>query len=505
MMQGRLVSGILKNATTVEVEPIGAYDNFTLTGGDAYIGTDKFIYTGITLGTTSFTLTGCAGIDFSHDAEVNISSHFGVRFIDIAPAPLKTLKNDPDGLADTIFKVLESGMFKVIKDGLIDVHRNVDPTRADLLFLKYICSNNGLESNEDVDEDTLRSLARQATAVLSLRGTENAFKFMAWHTLGYELDIQIDRAKVNSIWNNRNFRWYMPPTEMGIDSKTVGYWKFKEGSGLSSLNEIVGGSDFKLVNATQWSTDSMFRKSLSIEISAAHTYIEATATATKLSNLHGKRSWALRWMMKPATGGALPQTVLYKGTMLVVTRPNATDLAVAMSDGLTTVTYTFTACIVENRWNYISLIFNRPTMALVVDSNIIDSTILFDLDTVDMGDKWIFGDKTGAQEYLGKIDTFMVSTGVMYLAEAVHYFEHLDVLRSYATATDMNTYVYDLGENNNRVDITILNSDGDSSKLDFLEYLVTEWLTISNYTINNLAHLPLEMELGWFKHERIVE
>ena len=505
-MQGKLVSSVLKGASTVEVTPIGAEDNFSITGGDAYIETDKFTYTGITSGTTSFTLTGCSGIDFSHDADTNVSAHYGVQVADMMPPPLKTQRNDPDGLADAIFRVLESAMFKPIKDGVINVAKNVDPTRADLMFLKYICSNNGLESNEDVGEDTLRMLAMQAASVLSLRGTENAFKFMAYHTLGYEVEVEIDRAKVNAIWNNRNFRWYVPPTEMAIDDKTVSYWKFTEGAGTSVANEISGGTSFTLANAGMWNTDSMFRKDLSIEIDAVNTYLESSATAISKANLHGKSSWTIRILIKPATGGATPQTVLYKGTMIVVTRPNATDLTIAMSDGVTTVSHTFEDCITENTWNYVAFVFNRPTMALVIDNDIIGSSIDFDLDTVDMGDSWIIGDKTGVQPFLGKIDTFMVSTGVMYLVEVVKYWEHIDILRSYGTVTDQNSYVFDLNENDNHVDITVLNGDGDSDKLEFLQYLIEEWLTISNYTITELAHLPLEIEMNLcgLKHDRII-
>lgn len=504
-MQGRLVNAVLKGATSVEVTPIGAQDNFLVGGGDAYIGNDKFTYTGITVGTTTFTLTGCTGIDFSHDADIDIDNYYGVRFKDISPVSLKSEKNDPDGLADAIMEILENGMFKPIKDGLVKVHGIVDPTRAPYLFLEYICSNNGIECNTDVGEDTLRMLAMQAANVLSLRGTLNAFKFMVYHTLGYEVDVEIDRAKVNAVWGNRNYHWYKPPTEMEIDDKTIAYWKFTEGSGTSVANEIVGGNSFTLPNAAMWDTDSMFRKDLSVEIGAVHTYLETAATAISKSNLHGKSSWRLDIFIKPATGAATPQTLLYKGTMLVLTRPNATDLNVAMSDGTTTVNYTFEDCILENQWNYLSLIFNRPTMALVSDSDIIGSSILFDLDTVDMGDPWIIGDKTGVQEFRGNVDTFRISSGRCYLVESVKYFEHIDRLRSFGTDTDRNCYYYDLDENDGSVTITILNGDGDSDKLEFFEYLVTEWLVMSNYTIIGTAHLPLEiaMDMGGLKHERI--
>jgi hypothetical protein len=98
----------------------------------------------------------------------------------------------------------------------------------------------------------------------------------------------------------------------------------------------------------------------------------------------------------------------------------------------------------------------------------------------------------------------MISVGTEYLMESVTYYEHIGVLRSFGTVTDQNNYMYDLGENNNHVTITILNGDGDSDKADFLKYLIEEWLTLSNYWVTEIAHLPLEMEMGLFKHERIV-
>lgn len=494
--RGKLVSEVLKGATTVEVEPLGAYENFSATGGDAYIKFDKFTYTGYTLGTESFTLTGCANIDFSHDAGSDIDSHYGARFRDLMPVALKSESNDPDGVLSVIAYLLEKEVFKPIKDGLIDVHRNIDPTRCDAMFLPLICGNNGLESNTDVDEDTLRSLARQAAAVLSYRGSLNAFKFMVWHTLGYQVDVDINRAQVNAIWANRNHRWYTPPTEMAVNDRTVAYWKFTEGSGTSVANEVSGGTSLTLANAAMWNSDCMFRKAESIEIDAVNTYAESSATAISTGNIHGKSSWSIKLLIKPATGGATPQTLLYKGSTIVVTRPNATDINVSMSDGITTVNHTFEDCVTENTWDYLSIVFNRPTMSVVMDGEVIGSSILFDLDTVDMGDPWIIGDKTGVQPFLGKVDTVMISTGYEYLVESIRYYEHIDILRSFGTDTDRNVYWYDLDENDNFVTIVILNGDGDPDKREFLQYLIEEWLTLSNYTIVDVAHLPIEMQLG---------
>jgi len=495
-MQGRLSSRVLKGATSVEVEPIGAADNFIITGGDAYIGTDKFTYTAYTLGTTSFTLTSCEGIDFSHDAEEDISPIYGPHFKKLAPVPLKTTSNDPDGFWEALFEILENGLFKTIKDASIDVTENIDPTRAESLFLKYICSNLGVESNEDVSDGVLRSLAMQAANVLKARGTINAFKFMVYHTLEYVVDVEVKRANINAVWNDKNFRWYIPPTEVELNDRSVSYWKFTEGSGTSVANEVSGGTALTLANAAMWDADSMFRKDLSLEIGAVHTYAESSATAISAGNLHGKKAWSIKLNMKPATGGATPQTVMYKGTMIVITRPNATDLTVTMSDGVSTVSNTFTDCIVENQWNYVSILFNRPTMSLVVDGEIIDSVITFDLDTVDMGDPWVLGDKTGVQPFLGKIDTVMISSGVEYPMESIQYFAHIDILRRYGTDIDRNFYYFDNNENDGHITITILNGDGDADKLEFFNYLVEEWLAVSNYDVIDVAHLPIEMQLG---------
>ena len=492
-MQATLTGDILKQATSVELEPIGSVDNFEITGGDAYVGRDKFTYTGYTLGTNSYTLLGCVGIDYSHVLGEEVSNHYGFTFSDIAPLALKNNKNDPDGLFDAIFRVLETGMFKELKDSIIDVHKNVDPNRAELLFLKYICSNLGLESNEAMTEAMQRSLARQAANVLSLRGTVNAFKFLAYHILGYQTEVTVNRAKVNLILNNRNYRFYRPPYEMIENDKTVSYWKFSEGSGLTSANEVAGGTAFTLPNNAMWNIDSMFIKDTSIEIDGVHTYIESSGSVISKDNLHGKSAWRLRFMMKPSSW-VVNQIVLYKGTMLEISRPSATDLKVTFSDGITTVSNTFTDCIITGQWNYISLTFERPTMSLIVDSEVIDIVTTFDLDTIDDGSSWIFGDKTGVAEYRGLIDTFMVEVGATYLTESTKYFDHIEMLRSFGTDTDRNCYLFDGKNDDGFMTITVVNGDGDAGKIQFLEYLITEWLTVSNYSLAGVAHLPLEID-----------
>ena len=116
MIQGMLKSSLAKDATSITVEPIAALDNFVVTGGVAYIERDKITYTSITVNPTTFVLDGCTGVTFSHDEGENISPHYGARFEDVAPPVLKNARYDPDGFANALFRILDLGMFNLLKD-----------------------------------------------------------------------------------------------------------------------------------------------------------------------------------------------------------------------------------------------------------------------------------------------------------------------------------------------------------------------------------------------------
>ena len=498
MIQGVLKSDVLKDATSVTIEPIGALSNFNVLGGVAYIERDKITYTSITVNTTDFVLEGCTGVTFSHDEGTDINSFFGARFVDVVPPALKNARYDPDGFANALFRIMDTGMFNLLKDAVLEVYKNIDPLRADVTFLKYLCSNLGLEYNENMPEDVQRSLARHAADLLSMRCTENAYRFLIWHVLGYYLDIQINRSKVIARMNDRNFHMYMPPTEFVTDDKTVGYWKFTEGAGVTVANEISGGPSFTLLGAGAWNTDSMFVKDTSAEIDAVLPYFSATGAPATLGFLHGKRQWSLEWFMKPAVGGVFPQVLLTKGSLVDVQMTSATDIQIILNDGITAVTHTFANALTTDEWNYVAILFDRPTLTLCVNGEIIDSSILFDLDTIDEGLEWVFGDLFGVAPYLGLIDTFRVSVGKKYPAECFQYFNHIRQLRTIGTSVDETSYMLDDFSDDGKVTVVVLNGDGDAPRTNFLEYLTTEWLTLSNYEIVDLAHLPLELELGLF-------
>lgn len=490
MFRGQLAADVQKGDSVITIEPIGAMDNFSATGGDAYIGRDKIAYTGI----AGDTLTGCTDITFSHVIGEEINPWYGMRFRDIAPPALKTAKNDPDGLLDAIMELLE-GMFKYLKDRAINVHQNMDPVRADELFLKYLVSNIGVEFSEDVSVDRQRSLARQCVDLLCMRGTESAFRFIVWHVLNYDVSVFIERYKIPARMNDRNYRMYIPPTPMEIESRTAGYWKFTEGVGMVVANEVSGGPQMRLVNAAQWSTDSMFPKDLSIKTGLVHTYAEIEDGASVLGNLWGKEQFALEWFMAPDTSANWPQRVIYKGSLIKMERLNATDIKITMSDGVITANHTFTDCITPNIDNYVSVLYDRPTLILMVNGDIIDMDVTFDIKANDPGDNWIIGDKTGVNPYEGRFDTFRITVGKKYPAECYQYFEHIKWLRTYGTNADRNSYMLDDFTDDGRVIVEINNGDGDVEKESLLAHLIEEWLCICNYTIIPTGQLPVEIKM----------
>lgn len=498
MIQGVLAQDVLKDATQIVVEPIGALDNFDVGGGVAYLGQDRVTYTSITPSETYFTLEGCAGVDYSHKQGEDISPYFGARVKDVVPPALRNSRYDSDGIADAMFQIMETGVFAKLKDAALNVHKNINPVLAEAQFLKYLCSNLGLEHSDKMPEDVQRSLARHAADLLSLRCTEQAFRFLVWHVLGYYLNIDIKRTKLLAKMNDRNFPMYIPPTEFALDSRGASYWKFTEGVGTTVANEVSGGSAFTLLDVAQWNTDSMFPKDLSIELDVAHPYIHAVGTSITKGFLYGKNQFALEWFMKPASAGPYPAKVLSKGTLIEAWLPNATDLEVLLSDGVSTISHTFENCITENRWNYVAVLFDRPTLTLCIDGEIIGSSIVFDVDIIDDGSPWEFGDSTATDPFYGLIDTFMVSVGKKYPMECFEYFNHIRKLRTYDTEVDENAYMLDDFSDDGRVTVVVLNGDGDKPKTNFLEYLITEWLTLDNYEVVDLTHLPLELGIGFF-------
>ena len=494
MLQATLEAAVLKGATTVSITPAGAISNFSAAGGDAYIGRDKLSYTGI----ASTTLTGCTEITFSHLAGENIDPHYGARIIDIAPRVLKSDRTDPDGLAQTIMDLLERGMFKHLKDYAMDVHALIDPVRAPLLFLKYICMNNGVEFGEDVSEGRKRSLARQCADVLSMRNTENAFRFMCWHVLGYDVDVYVERYKIPARMNDRNYRMYRPPTPFVPESRTVCLWNFTEGAGATSVNEIATGPVMTLHNVAMWTASSMFSKDTSITSGVVHNYAEAVAAAGDLGNLYAKEKFAVEFFMEPSVSANFPQKVIYKGTFFDVRRPNATDLTIAMNDGTTSSTVTVTDCITVDQDQCVAVLYDRPTLALLVDGNIVGMDVTFDEEAIDPGANWTLGDKAGANPFEGRLDTVRITSGKKYPAECDQYFEHINWLRSYATDADRNSYMLDDWTDDGQIKVTINNSDGDIEKEWLLKHLIEEWLTVANYEVIQTGHLPFELDMGLF-------
>jgi hypothetical protein len=497
MMKITLASQVYKGASTVDIEPAGAIDNFDASGGTAYIGRDKFTYSGY----SGSTLTGCSGISWSHEAGEQMYLHYGARLRDLVPPILLNSTNDPDDVFETIVTSLDSEVFQVVKDRILDIHKNMDPNRADVDYLKLLCQNIGIEYSESMTDSRKRAYALQAVNLLKQRGTEAAFKFVVWHLLGYRVDVDIRQLKVPAIMNDSSYRMYTPPTPMPISDKTTSYWKMQSYTGSSPYyipNEIDNGPQLELEDLAMYTgtSSSMFPNMTAITVNNAHPWARADGSANHGMNLHAQEQWMLDWFMKPASGGAYPQTLFSKGTFLTVSRPNATDLSIELDDGTTSVTETATDVVSENSNYYVSIIWDRPSIAIVVNDGIELLKTTMDVDAKDDSSDFIVGDVLGANNYEGRLDALRLNIGKHYPLGCLSYYEHIKILGTAGEEDDRNSYMLDGMGLNYTVEITILNADGDTDKENLLAHLAEEWLTVGPVAISAAYNYPLEKRMG---------
>lgn len=493
-VRAQLREDINRGATEVPVMPIAALDSFD-TSGTAYVGDDKFSYTSISGGS----FQGCTGLDYSHEEGEFIVQSYGISYYGSLPPAYRVEANDPHRIIQSISEIVDETQIDYFIDKTIDVYQNIEPNLACEDYLEYICTSLGLEFGVDMDVELKRNLARNAVAVLKYRGSLNAFRFIVYHVLGYDVDVEIDKSKVFARMNNINHRSYRPPTEFGTDRRTVGLWRFVEGAGTTVANEIAGGGDFELHNAAMWDTNSMFRKDRSIKLDNVNTWAICRTPVGTLGNMRSKENFGIEFFISPTASLNFPQTILSKNNLISITRPDATSLTVTMTDGINIYTETFSDCITVGRFNYVSVLYMKPTLTLCVDGELYGYNVTFDLNTslYDSGDEWVIGDTGGVPvNFEGYVDLLRISSGKMYPSESFSYFDHIRRLRTIGEDLDYNSYMLNYYRGN-FVHVTINNSDGDMDKENVLKYLIEEWLTIGNYFVEQTGNLPLEMELGF--------
>jgi phage tail-like protein len=496
MIRITLATEVLKNATTVEIYPSSAMENFSLTGGTGYIGKDKFIYTSY-IGTT---LTGCSEISWSHEAGEEISLFYGMRYRDIIPHVLLMENADPDGIVDAMVEIIDETTTKYLKDSVLDIHKNMDPNRADSEFLELVCGNVGLEYSDNITLPYKRSLARQAVNLLKKRGTEAAFRFLVWYLLGYRVFVDYDPQKVIARMGDQAFRMYTPATPFEISDKTGSYWKFEVIGSLPTTipNEISTAPELEMANAAMFTVGSMFPKQKALTVGLVHTWAKAPGGAGLTTNLRGKEQFGLSWFCKPDIGGVYPQKLISKDTLIEINRPNKTDLEIKLTDGVTTVTETATNCITEGSNHCVSVLIDRPYVYVVVNGSVQLIKSTFDLDIIDIGGDWVIGDILGVNPYEGRLDVFKIDIGKCFPLKMVDYWEHIKILQTYGEQPDRNAYM--LCSTDSKVYITVdyFGEEDSDEKISTLKYLVEEWLTVGSYEILYPTNLPLEKELGWW-------
>lgn len=494
-MIARLLSDIQKGATSLEIEHTDAILEFDATGGYAFIGSDSFSYTSI----TSYTFNGVSGLIYSHEAGEEVKNTFGARVRDLIPKIEFNSEMDPDGFTEALVEIIDDGYLEELKRYNLGLTRLSDPTIIPEEYLKYYCMSVGLEYDENASEGIRRRLAKTAIDLLKSRGSLAAFKFITWHVLGYDVEVDISHSKIPSRMNQREYHMLQPPYVMPVDDRSVGLWEFEGVIGTTCSNSVSGGPDLILEDNAMIVTGGMYLKDTTMQVSLAHPYATIDGSAASKCNLHGKEEFAIEVMLDPATSASFPQKILAKGTMIQITRPTATDITIAMSNGTDSDSLTVSDIITPTENQLLSIIYTRPTITVCLNGQVVEEATFFDYSVLDAGDSWVIGDLLGVAPYLGYLDTPHISVGLKLATEVYSYWEHIDILRSYEQDPDKNNYMYVLNHRDGYAEITINNDDGDDEKHEVLDYLISEWLGIGGYSVIYTGNLPLERKLGFVR------
>lgn len=495
-MKALLLTDIQKTDTTIEVQHTDAILEFDATGGYGYIGLDYFSYTSI----TGYTFNGVAELRYAHEAGEEVSATFGVTISDLIPAIEKNQEMNPDGLTEILAQIFDS-YYDDLKRYNIGLTRLNDPTTIPSDYLKHYCMSVGLEFDENATEGNRRRLAQTAIDLLKARGTLAAFKFIVWYVLGYDVEVDISHSKIPTKMNQREYHMLQPTYIMPIDERSVGLWDFTNLVGTSCPNLVTGGPTLELEDAAMAAADTscMFVKDVSLSVSLAHPYATIDGAAISKCNLHGKEEFAIEMFIDPATSLAFPQTIISKGTMIVISRPDADSIKIDMSNGTDSDTVTIQDIITPTVNQLLSIIYTRPVITVCVDGQVVKEATFFDYSVIDDGSQWVIGDLTGVAPYIGKLDTPHISVGLKRATEVYSYWEHIDILRSYGLDPDKNNYMYVVNHRDGYAEITINNDDGDDEKHMMLDYLISEWLGIGGYSVIYTGNLPLEERLGFVR------
>jgi len=491
MVKAQLKYSIDRSDTEFYLITAGALELFP-SSGEAYVGDEKFTYTG----KDSEKLTGCSGILYSHEVGEMVSTARGVTYSQVLPPTLRKVANDPAGVVEAITRIVDETQLKYIKDKLLSVHNVINPVVAPEALLEHICTSLGVEFGVDQGEEIKRSLAKNAAALLRGRGSLNAFKFIVWHVLGYDVSVDIAINKPVAVHNNSNSVMYQPPYEMGIDNRVTNYWRLESTSTTTAPNSIGNGEDLSVASSLMWNTSSMFTKDSSLTFDSSYSWASANGGSSTSLFFTNKERITFEWFMEPDSSSTFPQTIFSKGSWLAVTRTNADSLRIDVTDGIHSDTVTVTGVITSEQNQLVTLIFDSDTLIVQIDGRVVFTGIFFPYPFVDDGELFWLGNISASSAFKGKLDTFRISVGKKHTVEALQYFRHIDILRSHFTDNKRNRYMLQDYTSPYYVTITINNDDGDRNKYYTLQYLIEEWLTPSNYNIIRTSNMPLEMLLG---------
>lgn len=495
-MKALLLTDIQKTVTSIEVQHTDAILEFDSSGGYGYIGLDYFAYTSI----AGYIFNGVTGLRYSHEAGEEVSATFGVMISDLIPMIEKNQIMNPDGLTEVLAQIFDS-YYDDLKRYNIGLTRLNDPTSIPSDYLKHYCMSVGLEYDENATEGMRRRLALTAIDLIKSRGSLAAFKFITWHVLGYDVDVAVSHSKIPTKMNQREYHMLQPTYIMPVDERSVGLWDFTNLTGASCPNLVIDGPTLELEDAAMAAVDTscMFDKDVSISISLAHPYATIDGAAASKCNLHGKEEFAIEMFIDPATSVAFPQTIISKGTMIQITRPDLDSIKIDMSNGTDSDSLTIQDIIVPTENQLLSIIYTRPIITVCLNGQVVKEATFFDYSILDDGSSWVIGDLLGGSPYIGKLDTPHISVGLKRATEVYSYWEHIDILRSYGLDPDKNNYMYVVNHRDGFAEITINNDDGDDEKHEMLDYLISEWLGIGGFSVIYTGNLPLEERLGFVR------
>jgi len=490
---------LIRLTLSADITPLG--ETVTVTGNlsglttEGYMffeeGIDFFTYTGI----TGNTFTGVGDLKFVHNQGESLVSFYGITASSLTASLELTTDSDPDGIARTLFTLFDNSISEYLR--FRNYLRAVNnPVFCDDSLLEALIASVGI-SYKDFTSDIKkkRLLALLASMLLKAKGSVGAFTTLVYLTTGIHSTVMLRDEYVPFMLNSTYGFLGGPTAPFPLLSSTLALWEMAEGSGVfivDSVNGIIGTMGTSLM----WDTSagcSIFDRDVTTNFYSVATNIIIPAPLTSPLTLHNKSSCSLKILLKGATTGSYPQTILDKG-VYSLTRLSETLLEFRITNGTDTLVYQIIDGISVTTTTYLAFSFTESGLSVIKNNELLvynyeDGFILKDLGSTLTLSSALF-------VFHGNIDMLELGDGTESVASMLMFGENLQRLNSTYTNSDENTYFYGTHTNANIVEVVLDDFTGAEGVLEYITSLGSLWLGVGELNINPAGNLPLLGNLG---------